>query len=128
MCFNLIGNCLRKKPSFEEQCVRCLACFRGWDLNLGKTGVALLLQTRFLLSFMFLILFFLNVLRLRHLEKNVLLLFAPSLSTRKGFEFEFWFAKTQFVRKLLRVRQFWLQSHVCHSSLFPNFIQILSSP
>ena len=66
-------------------CVRCLACLRGWDLNLRKTGVALLLQARFLLSFMFLILFFLNVLRLRHLEKNVLLLFAPSLSTRKGF-------------------------------------------
>ena len=59
MCFfNSIGNCLWKKPCFEEQRVRCLACLRGWDLHLGKTGVASLLQTRFLLSFMFLILFF----------------------------------------------------------------------
>ena len=85
MFFHSIGNCLRKKPCFEEQRERCLACLRGWDLHLGKTGVALLLQTRFLLSFMFLILFFLNVLRLRHLDKNVLLLFAPSLSIIGGF-------------------------------------------
>ena len=31
------------------------------------------------------IVFFLNVLRLRHLDKNVLLLFAPSLSIIGGF-------------------------------------------
>ena len=74
-----------KKPCFEEQRVRCLACLRGWDLHLGKTGVALLLQTRFLLSFMFLILFFLNVLRFRHLDKNVFAVVCAFSVNHRGF-------------------------------------------
>ena len=52
---------------FEEQRVRCLACLRGWDLHLGKTGVASLLQTRFsVVLYVPDFLFFLNVLRFRH--------------------------------------------------------------